>query len=61
MMSQKRENMCLKKVSVKTNRKSLSLAVKLDVFRCVEAGERQIDVCKALRLGGINCTMYFEK
>jgi hypothetical protein len=52
----------LKKVSVKTNRKILSLAVKLDVIRCIEkAGKRQIDVCKALRLGRINCTMHFEK
>jgi hypothetical protein len=60
MMSQKHENMCLKKVFVKTNRKILSLAVKLDVTRRTEEAERQI-VCKALRLGGINCTMYFEK
>jgi hypothetical protein len=52
MMSQKRENTCLKKVSVKINRKILSLAVKLDVIRCTEAGERQIDVCKALGLAG---------
>jgi hypothetical protein len=53
---------CLKKVSVKTNRKILSLAVKLDVIRRIEeAGERQIDVCKALRRARINCTMYFEK
>jgi hypothetical protein len=44
MMSQKRENTCLKKVSVETNRKILSLAVKLDVIRRIEAGERQIDV-----------------
>jgi hypothetical protein len=36
---------------VKTNRKILSLAVKLDVIRRIEeAGERQIDVCKALDL-----------
>jgi hypothetical protein len=52
MMSQKRENTCLKKVSVETNRKILSLAVKLDVIRRIEAGERQIDVCKALGLAG---------
>jgi hypothetical protein len=52
MMSQKRENMCLKKVSVKINRKMLSLAVKLDVIRHIEeAGECQI-VCKALYLAG---------
>jgi hypothetical protein len=52
MMSQKRENTCLKKVSVKTNRKILSLAMKLDVIRHTEeAGERQI-VCKALDLAG---------
>jgi hypothetical protein len=52
MMSQKRENTCLKKVSVKTNRKILSLAMKLDVIRHIEeAGERQI-VCKALDLAG---------
>jgi hypothetical protein len=42
----------LKKVSVKTNRKILSLAVKLDVIRRIEeAGARQI-VCKALDLAG---------
>jgi hypothetical protein len=53
MMSQKRENMCLKKVSVKTYKKILSLAVKLDVIRCIEeAGECQINVCKALDLAG---------
>jgi hypothetical protein len=53
MMSQKRENTCLKKVSVKTNRKVLSLAVKLDVIRHIEeAGECQIDVWKALDLAG---------
>jgi hypothetical protein len=52
MMSQKHENLCLKKVSVKTNRKVLSLAVKLDVIRHIEeAAERQI-VCKALDLAG---------
>jgi hypothetical protein len=52
MMSQKRENTCLKKVSVKTNRKILSLAMKLDVMRCIEeAGECHI-VCKALDLAG---------
>jgi hypothetical protein len=52
MMSQKRENTCLK-VSVKTNRRILSFAVKLDVIRCIEeAGECQIDVCKALDLAG---------
>jgi hypothetical protein len=52
----------LKKVSVKTNRKSLSLAVKLDVFRCVEARERQIDVCKALDLAGstVQCILKNE-
>jgi hypothetical protein len=52
MMSQKCENMCVKKVSVKTNRKILSLGVKLDIIRCTEeAAERQI-VCKALGLSG---------
>jgi hypothetical protein len=53
MMSQKRENTCLKKVSVKTNRKILSLAVKLDVIRRIEeASEHQINVYKALDLEG---------
>jgi hypothetical protein len=51
-MNQKRENTCLTKVSVKTNRKILSLAVKLDVRRIEEAGERQIEVYKALHLAG---------
>jgi hypothetical protein len=59
MMSQKRENTCLKKVSMKTDRTSLSLAVKLDVIRCTEAGECQIDVSKALGLAGsaIQCIL----
>jgi hypothetical protein len=59
-MSQKRENMCLKKVSVKINRKILSLAMKLDVIRCIEeAGERHI-VCKALDLAGstVRCNLF---
>jgi hypothetical protein len=62
MMNQKRENMCLKKVSVKTNRKSLSLTVKLDVIKRIEAGERQIDVCKALDLAGstVRCILKNE-
>jgi hypothetical protein len=62
MMSQKRENTCLKKVSTKTDRKSLSLAVKLDVIRCIKAGERQIDVCKALGLAGstVQCILKNE-
>jgi hypothetical protein len=51
-VSQKRKNTCLKNVCVKTNRKILSLAVKLDVIRCIEAGECQIDVCKVLGLVG---------
>jgi hypothetical protein len=53
----------LKKVSVKTNRKILSLAVKLDVIRRIEeAGERQIDVCKALHLAGstVRCILKNE-
>jgi hypothetical protein len=39
MISQKSENACVKNVSVKIHRKSLSLAVKLDVV--------QIDIWKA--------------
>jgi hypothetical protein len=31
---------------------SLSLEVKLNVIRCIEAGEHQLDVCKALDLAG---------
>jgi hypothetical protein len=53
----------LKKVSVKTNRKILSLAVKLDVIRCIEeAGELQIDVCKVLDLAGstVQCILKNE-
>jgi hypothetical protein len=43
----------LKKVSVRLNRKILSLAVKLDVIRHIEeAGECQIYVYKALDLAG---------
>jgi hypothetical protein len=63
MMSQKRGNTCLKKVSVKTNRKILSLAVKLDVVRHIEeAGKRQIDVCKALDMAGsiVQCILKNE-
>jgi hypothetical protein len=47
---------------VKTNRKCLSLAVKLDVIRCIEAGERQIDVCKALDMTGstVRCILKNE-
>jgi hypothetical protein len=63
MMSEKRENTCLKKVSVKTNRKILSLAVKLDVIRRIEeAGECQIDACKAVDLAGstVQCILKNE-
>jgi hypothetical protein len=42
-MSQKRENTCMKNISVKIHRRSLSLAVKLDV-RHIEAGGHQINV-----------------
>jgi hypothetical protein len=60
MMSQKRENTCLKKVSVEINRKILSLAVKLDVIRRTEeAGERRI-VCKALDLAGSQSSVVFR-
>jgi hypothetical protein len=62
-MSQKHENTCLMKVSVKTNRKTLSLAVKLDVIRHIEeAGDRQIDACKALDLAGstVQCILKNE-
>jgi hypothetical protein len=63
MMSQKHENTYLKKLSVKTNRTILSLAVKLDVIRRIEeAGECQIDVCKALDLAGstVQCILKNE-
>jgi hypothetical protein len=53
---------CLKKVSVKTNRKILSLAVKLDVIRRIEeAGECHIDVCKALDLAGSTVQCILKK
>jgi hypothetical protein len=44
------------------NRKSLSLAVKLDVIQRIEAGEGQIDVCKALVLAGstVRCILKNE-
>jgi hypothetical protein len=47
---------------MKTDRKSLSLVVKLDVIRRTEAGERQIDVSKALGLAGstVQCTLKNE-
>jgi hypothetical protein len=47
---------------MKTDRKGLSLAVKLDVIRRIEAGERQIDVCKGLGLAGstVQCILKNE-
>jgi hypothetical protein len=47
---------------MKTDRKILSLAEKLDVIRCTEAGECQIDVCKALGLAGstVQCILKNE-
>jgi hypothetical protein len=42
--------------------KSLSLAVKLDVIRRIEAGECQTDVCKVLGLAGsaVQCILKNE-
>jgi hypothetical protein len=47
---------------MKTDRKSLSLAVKLDVIRRIKAGERQIHVCKVLGLAGstVQCILKNE-
>jgi hypothetical protein len=47
---------------VKTNKKILSLAVNMDVIRRTEAGERQIDVCKALGMVGstVQCILKNE-
>jgi hypothetical protein len=62
MMSEKRKTTRLKKVSVKTNRKILSLAVRLDVITHTEEAECQIDVCKALDLAGstVQCILKNE-
>lgn len=49
MMSQKCENVC-EKSFVKIYMQSLSLAVKLNIIRCIEAGEHQLDVCRTLDL-----------
>jgi hypothetical protein len=57
------ESKARKHVLVKTNRKILSLAVKLDVIRRIEeAGERHTDVCKALDLAGstVQCILKNE-
>jgi len=44
--------MCVKKASVKMQRKSLSLAMKMNDVKTTEAGEHQFHVCKASDLAG---------
>ena len=47
MVSRKCENVS-EKSFVKMYMQSMSLAVKLNIIRCIEAGERQLDVCTTL-------------
>jgi len=47
MMGQKCENVSGKN-SVKMYMQSMSLAVKMNIIICIEAGEHQLDVCTAL-------------
>ena len=43
---------CVKKVSVKMQRKSLSLATKMNDVKTTEAGQHQFHVCKASDIAG---------
>jgi hypothetical protein len=52
--------MCLIKASVMMHRKGLSLAVKLNVVRCMEVAKHQFSVCKALLCSRVDSTNYFE-
>jgi len=47
MMSQKCESV-REKSFVKIYMQSMPLAVKLNIIRCIEAAERQLDVCTTL-------------
>lgn len=46
------ENTCVEDASVKMQRRSLLLAVKLNVIKGTAAGERQLDACKATHVAG---------
>ena len=52
MMNQQCENVCVKNAYVKMHKKSLSLAVKLNVIKHTEVGEHQLYVRKVLDLEG---------
>jgi hypothetical protein len=45
--------MCVKKASVKMQRKSLSLAIKMNDVKTTQAGQHQFHVCKALDIAGL--------
>jgi len=47
MRRQKLENVCVKKAFVKMQRKSLSLAMKMNDVKTTEAGQHQFHVCNA--------------
>jgi hypothetical protein len=51
-MSQKCEKMYVRTTSVKMHRKNLSLPVKLNVVRYINAGQHQLNVCKEAHLVG---------
>jgi len=44
--------MCVKKASVKMQRKSLSLAIKMNDMKTTDAGQHQFHVCKASDVAG---------
>jgi len=43
---------CVEKVSVKMQRKSLSLAMKMNDVKTTEAGQHQFHICKASYVAG---------
>jgi hypothetical protein len=45
--------MCVKKASVKMQRKSLSLAMKMNDVKTTGAGQHQFNVCKASDVAGL--------
>ena len=52
MTIQNHEIMCVRKASIKMHARCLPLLMMLNVIRCTEAGEHEIDICKALGLVG---------
>jgi hypothetical protein len=51
-MNAKNLKMCVKKASVKTQRKSLSLAMKMNDVKTTGTGQYQFHVCKASDVAG---------